>query len=81
MDGLAGRLRADLGMAPLRLSDKEAARRRALRLGLYEELERIDGTRWDGRARERDRAATPAPASSVAKEDWDVVPVEAYGLG
>ena len=81
MDGLAGRLRADLGMAPLRLSDEEATRRRALRLGLYEELERIDGTHWGGRARERERAATTTFALPAAKEDWDVVLVDAYGLG
>lgn len=77
MDGLAACLRRDLGIAEPRVSPAEAERRRGLRAALYEELELIDGVSWNGRARERARAET---SERPSPEDWDVVPVEAYGL-
>ena len=76
MDGLATRLRADLGMRTLRLSKEEAEQRRELRRVLYEELEHIDGTHWNGRA----RARATAPAPPTGEPSWNVVPVEVYGL-
>lgn len=79
MDGLVERMRRELGMSRVGLSAAEARRRRELRRELYEELERIDGTHWNGR--ERDRARRAADREGHASTGWDVVPVEAYGLG
>lgn len=75
MDGLAEAIRGELGLARIGMSAAEADRRRDRRRELYEELERIDGVHWGGRERERARRAADEA------EAWDVVPVEAYGLG
>lgn len=74
MDGLALRIRRELGLPRLCLTRKEAARRRKLRQHLYEELELIDGICWNGKERKRLRAER---TTNVA---WDEVPIEAYGL-
>lgn len=74
MDGLALRIRSDLGLPRLALTREEAARRRELRRRLYEELELIDGICWNGRERERLRA------ERTSEVTWDEVPLEAYGL-
>ena len=74
MDGLALRIRRELGLPRLCLTRKEAARRRKLRQHLYEELELIDGICWNGKEQERLRAER---TTNVA---WDEVPIEAYGL-
>ena len=78
MDDLVSRVRADLGMCPPHLTRDEAARRRALRAWLHDELELIDGVHWNGRARERARraAAEGRPEEPVI----EMVPVEAYGV-
>ena len=83
MDGLVARIREKLGVRTAALDPEEAARRRALRQQLYEELELIDGVHWNGLARERARRAAAAGslgAASSPDDGWDVVPVEAYGL-
>lgn len=81
MDGLVARIRGELGLPPEVLEPGEAERRRALRQWLYEELELIDGVRWDGRARERARnAADEAGVTDGVDDGWNVVPAEAYGL-
>ena len=71
MDGLAQRIRAELGLPRIALSREEGAQRRLNRLELYRELELIDGVVWNGRQREQGRASAAA---------WDTVPLEAYGL-
>ena len=83
MDGLADILRQELGLPRHRVTRKVAELRRSRRQALYEELERIDGIHWDGRARERARGEKdfPAAAPQAIDDGWDVVPVEAYGLG
>ena len=73
MDGLTEKIREQLGLPQLRLTRAEQARRRRLRSELYQELELIDGVRWDGRARERE-------SRERRNDGWDVVPAEAYGL-
>lgn len=73
MDGLVERIRERLGMPRQMQSAERRARLRALRWGLYLELERIDGVHWNGRERERE-------ATREAAGEWDVVPVDAYGL-
>ena len=79
MDGIADAIRRELGLPRIGLAPDERERRRVRRAELFEELERIDGTHWDGRARERLRAAgAPEPAEA---DGWDVVPLSAYGLG
>ena len=83
MDELAEILRQELGLPRHRATRKVAEWRRSRRAALYEELERIDGVRWDGRARERardEKGSSPA-APQITDGGWDVVPVEAYGLG
>ena len=75
MDGLVDLIRRDLGIPAKRRTRAEAARLRRLRQRLYEELERIDGVHWDGRERRR------AGQDGSRHDGWDVVPVEAYGLG
>lgn len=74
MDGLVETIRKKLGLPRVGLDPAVRRLRRQQRLELYLELERIDGIHWNGleRARERKREATD--------DDWDVVPVEAYGL-
>lgn len=83
MDGLAVILRQELGLPRHRVTRKVTEWRRARRAALYEELEHIDGVRWDGRARERAHGEKDSPAAAPKTSDggWDVVPVEAYGLG
>lgn len=73
MDGLVEKIREQLGLPQPRLTSSEQACRLRLRHELYQELELIDGVRWDGRARERERRAR-------CDDGWDVVPPEAYGL-
>lgn len=73
MEGIVARVRSDLGLPDERLSEDERVRRRRLRQWLHDELERIDGVRWDGRERARRAASCPDPW-------YDPVPVEAYGL-
>ncbi len=75
MDGLVERIRRDLALPRTGLTSEEAARRRALRQRLYEELELIDGVHWNGRERARRRLAASDEGAA-----WDVVPVEAYGI-
>ena len=80
-EGLVARIRGELGLPPEVLEPGEAERGRALRQRLYEELELIDGVRWDGRARERARnAAEDVGVTDGVDDGWNVVPVEAYGL-
>lgn len=74
MDGLAEIIRGMLGIPKPHLTRAQQARYRQLRQRLYEELELIDGVRWDGRKRAR---AHVAPA---VNDQWDVVPVDAYGV-
>lgn len=74
MDGLALRIRRELGLPRLCLTREEAARRRELRRRLYEELELIDGVCWNGKERER------CCAERTPDVVWDEVPLEAYGL-
>lgn len=76
MDGLVGRIRGDLALPRVGLSSEERARRRRKREELYQELERIDGVRWNG----RERARRTAEMAAVTEDGWEVVPVEAYGL-
>lgn len=71
MDGLVAVMRRELGLKRVGLSAVEARRRRELRQALYEELERMDGLRWDGRTRAR-ASGEGSPVESV--------PVSAYGL-
>lgn len=66
MDGIAERMRKDLGYPPLRLSHAEAVKRRKSRVRLYEELERIDGVHW---------SCLP---SSEGPREYEYVPIEAY---
>ncbi|MDM8271589.1 hypothetical protein [Thermophilibacter provencensis] len=80
MDGLADLIRRDLGLPRQRLTRAEAARRKRLRQELYEELEHIDGEHWDGLERQRARLAGEKNEGPGFNDDWDVVPVEAYGL-
>lgn len=70
MDDLVLLIRGDLGLPRQRLSVAERRRRRGLRRWLHDELELIDGVRWEGRERER----------SAGQELTELVPVEAYGL-
>ena len=82
MDGLADLIRRNLGLPRRRLSHAKAARLKALRQQLYEELELIDGVHWNGRERERARreSGDAMPVASAPEGSWDVVPIEAYGL-
>ena len=75
MDGLAEIIRKTLGIPKPHLTRDQQARYRQLRRRLYEELELIDGVRWNGRKRAR---TCSAPAA--ADDQWDVVPVDAYGI-
>lgn len=75
MDGLVDLIRRDLGTPAKRRTHAEAARLRRLRLRLYQELERIDGVRWDGVRRRREQAQAQGEDAG-----WDAVPVDAYGL-
>lgn len=75
MDGLVDLIRRDLGTPAKRRTHAEAARLRRLRLRLYQELERIDGVRWDGIRRRREQAQAQGEDAG-----WDAVPVDAYGL-
>lgn len=83
IDGLVDILRRELGLPRHRVTRKVAELRRSRRQALYEELERIDGIHWGGRARERARGEkdSPAAAPQTIDDGWDIVPVEAYGLG
>ena len=75
MDGLVERIREKIGL-PRQVRDVElSAGLRRLRWELYTELEQIDGVTWKGRERERARRAAAAAAN-----EWDVVPLDAYGL-
>ena len=76
MDGIVARARKDLGMSAPHLTRDEAARRRARRAWLHDELELIDGVNWNGREREQ-RAAAGAPEEQPT---FEPVPIEAYGL-
>lgn len=84
LDGLAEIIRDALGMPRPRLTPERAARQRRHRQELFEELELIDGIHWDGRARERARrTGRPSPrveTGGADDADWDVVPVDAYGI-
>ena len=73
MDGLVDLIRRDLGTPAKRRTRSEADRLRRLRRRLYQELECSDSIRWDGLGRERAEARDNS-------DDWDAVPVEAYGL-
>ena len=76
MDGLAEIIRKALGIPKPHLTRAQQARNRQLRQRLYEELELIDGVHWNGRERARERTC----AAPVADDEWDVVPVDAYGI-
>ena len=73
MDGLVAQARRDLGAPARRPTREEAARARARRRRLHDELELIDGVTWGRRLPEAQGAERPG-------EGWDVVPLEAYGL-
>lgn len=75
MDALVDRIRRELGQPRIGMTRETAARRRALRQALYEELELIDGVSWQGRERARRRAERPPQG-----EERDLVPVEAYAI-
>lgn len=76
MDGLAEIIRKALGIPKPHLTRAQQARNRQLRQRLYEELELIDGVHWNGRERARGRPCVVP----VADDEWDVVPVDAYGV-
>lgn len=73
MDALIDGIRRELGQPRIGMTRETAARRRALRRSLYEELELIDGVVWRGRERARRRAERLSQ-----EEAWDLVPVEVY---
>ena len=73
MDALIDGIRRELGQPRIGMTRETAARRRALRQSLYEELELIDGVVWRGRERARRRAERLSQ-----EEAWDLVPVEVY---
>ena len=75
MDGIVALARADLGMKAPHLTRDEAARRRARRAWLHDELELIDGLHWNGRERARRAAGTLCEEPLL-----ETVPIEAYGL-
>ena len=75
MDALVGSIRRELGQPRIGMTRETAARRRALRRDLYEELELIDGVTWRGRERARRRAERPQQ-----EEVRELVPVEAYEI-
>ena len=77
MDGLVDVIREKLGLPRVSVDPAERSWRRQQRLRLYRELELIDGINWNGLAREQSSAA-PQNASDAG--DWEVVPVDAYGL-
>ena len=79
MEGIMRRARADLGMPREKLSPKELERRRALRQWLHDELEHIDGVKWEGRLREAERKRRGAELD-VPDDAIELVPVDAYGL-
>lgn len=77
MDGLVETIREKLGLPRVGLDPAERKWRRWQRMQLYRELERIDGVHWDG----LERAKSPGALGDVPdKSDWDVVPVDAYGV-
>ena len=71
MDGLAQKIRSELGLPRIALAREELVQGRHKRLELYRELELIDGVSWNGRERERKRERA---------DTWGVVPIEAYGV-
>lgn len=80
MDGLAEIIRGELGIPKPHLTRAQQLRHRRLRQELYEELERMDGVHWNGRARQRAGSEALAASAPEADDGWDVVPVEAYGF-
>lgn len=85
MDGLVELIRRELGLPKVRVTREVGELRRVRRLELYQELERIDGIHWNGRARaasargEGDASLVGGMAPDIG-DGWDVVPVDAYGL-
>lgn len=77
MDGLVALIREKLGMPRVSVDPAERRWRRCQRLRLYHELELIDGTNWNGLEREKAPATHETPAE---EGDWNVVPVDAYGM-
>lgn len=75
MDGLVDRIREKIGLPRQVRGVELSTRLRRLRWELYTELEQIDGVTWKGRERERTRRVAAAAA-----DEWDVVPLDAYGL-
>lgn len=79
MDGIVRLVRRDLGLGREHVGAREASRRRVLRQGLHDELERIDGVRWEGQLREAERKRRAA-RPDVPDAAIELVPVDAYGL-
>ena len=83
MDGLVAEIRRELGLPRIGMTRATAEARKERRRALCEELERIDGVSWTGRARER--AAREAEKGGAEKNallaaETIVVPLDAYGL-
>lgn len=79
MDGIVELARRDLGLGREHIGPDEASRRRALRRELHDELERIDGIRWNGLERAAKRKASAAEQGASCP-DVELVPVDVYEL-
>lgn len=75
-DELMGAICADAGRRSYRVTKELAARRRALRKSLWQELERIDGVSWGGKKRGDYRERVSEGTFGA----FEAVPLEAYGL-
>lgn len=76
MDALMRTIADDIGRPCYRMTEERKRKRRALRLTLKEELDRIDGVTWGGRKRgDYRKVATEEPLDAV-----ELVPVDAYGV-
>lgn len=79
MLGIADAIRRELGEPAPHLTREQRAQRNERSLGLYRELERIDGVHWTGRAREAQETRKATASQRVPWPD-ESVPLEAYGL-
>lgn len=76
MDDLMGKVAADLGRVPCRVTRSVREKRRRLRGELKRELDLIDGVTWDGRARAKAADAKRPPSAEAVANDQ--VPLDAY---